>query len=74
MKVPGAEKIEVERAHRSPAGKLAKPQASQRKYPRPVHIKLLQYSDRENLLRNAGKYLKGNEYKGSRIFIIHLMM
>ena len=69
MKVPDGDEIEIERAHRSPAGRLAKPQQISRKYPRPIHVKLLRFKDRDNLLRNAGKYLKDNNFKGSRINI-----
>ena len=61
--------IEIERAHRSPMGKLAKAQADQRGKPRPIHVKFLRYGDRDSVLRAAPKSLKDKLYQGSRVFI-----
>lgn len=61
--------IEIERAHRSPAGKYAKAQAQRRGKPRPIHVKLLRYGDREKVLRSAPKSLKNKPYNGQNVFI-----
>ncbi|XP_072021689.1 uncharacterized protein [Amphiura filiformis] len=68
MKIEDANKIEVERAHRSPMGKLAQAQALPDN-PRPIHVKFLRYIDRERVLQGAPKILKKNNYKGKSIFI-----
>ena len=49
-----AESIEVMRAHRSP---------------RPIHVYLLRYTDRQYILANAAKTLKDNPYKDSTLYI-----
>ncbi len=67
MKVENSVDIEIERAHRSPMGTVAR--SVGHKQPRPIHVRFLRYSDRELVLRNAGKYLKDNLFKGSKVFI-----
>ena len=37
--------------------------------PRPIHVYLLRYSDRQYILANAAKCLKDNQYEGSTLFI-----
>ncbi|XP_072023244.1 uncharacterized protein [Amphiura filiformis] len=69
MQVENGENIEIERAHRSPMGKMAAQQAIRRGAPRPMFVKLLRYPDREVLLKSASKYLKDKEYRGEKIFI-----
>ncbi len=61
--------IELERAHRSPAGRLSRFQALNRAKPRPIHVKFLRFCDREEVLRKAPKCLKNKKYKDSKVFI-----
>ena len=69
MEIEDADSFEIERAHRSPMGKMAYAQIVRRKSPRPIHVKMLRYNDREKILREAPKKLKNNEYKGSKVYI-----
>ncbi len=66
MGIDNGEAMDIERAHRSPPGKVANPT---RRNPRPIHVKFLRYGDRERLLREAPKCLKNNEYRGNKIFL-----
>ena len=59
--------IEMDRAHRSPMGKF-NPNTG-RRGPRPIHVKFLRYSDREEVLRTAPKALKDKRFKGQKIFV-----
>lgn len=58
-----ADTIEIERAHRTPTI------PSNTEKPRPIHARFLRYTDREKVLRAAPSTLKGNSFKGKRIFI-----
>ena len=74
MTLGGAEDVDIERAHRSPAHGVAHrgsstPARTSRQKPRPIHCKLLRYGDRQLILRNAAKLLKGNKFNGSNIYI-----
>ena len=55
------ESIEVERAHRTPSYSYAE----QSRRPRPIHVKLLRYQDRQVIFRQA-KVLKDKPFKGSK--------
>ena len=59
MKLDGAEDIEIMRAHRTPSA-IRKDISK----PRPIHVYLLRYSDRQYIPANAAKCLKDNQYKG----------
>ena len=62
--------IEIERAYRSPAGKcINNSRTDSKPRPRPIHVKLLRYRDREKILRAAPKCLKDKVYQDSKIFI-----
>ena len=52
------------RAHRTPT--TIRKDASK---PRPIHVYLLRYSDRQYIPANAAKCLKDNQYEGSTLFI-----
>ena len=56
--------IEIMRARRTPT--TIRKDASK---PRPIHVYLLRYSDRQYILANAAKCLKDNQYEGSTLFI-----
>ena len=56
--------VEIERAHRTPMGRPN--QQSER--PRPIHVKLLRFGDREKLLRGSAA-LKDVRIRGKRIGI-----
>ena len=64
MKLEGAENIEIMRAHRTPTA--IRRDASK---PRPIHVYLLKYTDRQYILANAAKCLKENQYDGSSLYI-----
>ena len=59
--------IEVMRAHRSSFRR--NPSENETPKPRPVHVYLLRYTDKVNLLKLAASKLKDNKYKESMIFI-----
>ena len=61
------EKIEVMRAHRSSFRR--NPSEIEMPKPRPIHVYLLRYTDKVNLLKVAASKLKDNKYKESMIFI-----
>ena len=64
MKLGGAENIEIMRAHRTPTAiRRDAPK------PRPIHVYLLKYTDRQYILANAAKCLKENQYDGSSLYI-----
>ena len=64
MKLEGAENIEIMRAHRTPTAiRRDAPK------PRPIHVYLLKYTDRQYILANAAKCLKENQYDGSSLYI-----
>jgi len=65
MKLEG--KIEVMQAHRSSFRR--NPSENEMPEPRPVHVYLLRYTDKVNLLKLAASKLKDNKYKESMIFI-----
>ena len=74
MKLEGVAGVEIERAYRTPAYKHTTQASSTqpgttRQKPRPIHCKLLRYGDRQHILRNAAKHLKGNKFNGSTIYI-----
>ena len=60
-----APNVEIERAHRTPMGKR-KHQSQER--PRPIHVKLLRFTDREKLLRGSAA-LKDVRIRGNRVGI-----
>ena len=64
MKLEGAENIETMRAHRTPTairrGTLK---------PRPIHVYLLKYTDRQYILANAPKCVQENQYDGLSLYI-----
>ena len=64
MELDEAEAIEIMRAHRTPTTRNR-----DESKPRPIHVYLLRYTDRQFNLANAAKYLKDNPYKGSKLFI-----
>ena len=64
MKLEGAENIEIMRAHC--ALTAIRRDASK---PRPIHVYLLKYTDRQYILANAAKCLKENQYDGLSLFI-----
>ena len=64
MKLDGAENIEIMRAHRTPTA--IRRDASK---PRPIHVYLLKYTDRQYILANAAKCLKENQCDGSSLYI-----
>ena len=64
MKLEGAENIEIMRAHRTPTA--IRRDALK---PRPIHVYLLKYTDRQYILANAAKCLKENQYDGSSLYI-----
>ena len=59
--------IEVMRAHRSSFRR--NPSENETPKPTPVHVYLLRYTDKVNLLKLAASKLKDNKYKESMIFI-----
>ena len=60
-------KIEVMRAHRSSFKR--NPSENETPKPTPIHVYLLRYTDKVNLLKVAASKLKDNKYKESMIFI-----
>ena len=64
-----SEDVLIERAHRSPMGKVARMKADRRGTPRLIHVKFLRYGDRDVVLRSAPRCLKDNLYEGSRVFV-----
>ena len=63
----GLENIEVMRAHRTKINQAAaKASAPQ---PRPIHVYLLTYPDKERILKAATNTLKDNPFCDSQIFI-----
>ena len=60
-------KIEVMQAHRSSFRR--NPSENETPKPRPIHVYLLRYTDKVNLLKVAASKLKDNKYKESMIFI-----
>ena len=69
MKLEGGSEIEIERAHRTPTGHRASSTGTAIQRPRLIHCKLLRYTDRQYILKNAARLLKNNPYKGTNIFI-----
>ena len=66
MEVPN---VEIERAHRSPAGKPKQRDATMATTrPRPIHVKLLRFNDRETLLKR-GAMLKEVRIRGKKVGI-----
>ena len=61
-------KIEVMRAQRSSFRR--NPSENETPKPRPIHVYLLRYTDKINLLKVAASRLKDNKYKESMIFIL----
>ena len=60
--------IEIMTAHRTNVEKNTVSQIASRK-PRPIHVYLLRYTDKEEILRIAPSKLKNNYYKELPIFI-----
>ena len=67
MKITGAEDILIERAHRS--GR-AKSNYNSTTSPRPIHVKFLNWSDKDFLIKRAPKSLKNNSYGPQKLNII----
>ena len=59
------EPIQVERAHRSPAGRSPNPTAK----PRQICARILDWRDRKEILHHAPKILKTVKYKGTSIIV-----
>ena len=68
MEIENGKEIEIERAHRSPAGRLAKAQRGNAQRPRPIHVAFLRFRARDYILRSAAS-LKDKAIKGNRVFI-----
>jgi len=64
MGLDEAGEIKIMRVHHTPT--TIRKDASK---PRPIHVYLLRYSDRQYILANAAKCLKDNQYEGSTLFI-----
>ena len=64
MKLEGAGNMEIMRAHLMPTA--IRRDASK---PRPIHVYLLKYTDRQYILANAAKCLNENQYDGSSLYI-----
>ena len=64
MKLEGVKNIEIMRAHRTPTA--IRRDALK---PRPIHVYLLKYTDRQYILANAAKCLNENQYVGSSLYI-----
>ena len=64
MKLENAENIQIMRAHRTPTA--IRREATK---PRPIHVYLLKYTDRQYILANTAKYLKENQYAGLFLYI-----
>ena len=64
MKLEEGDEIEIERAHRSPTLSTHTRQGT-----RPIHCKLLRYTDRKFILRQAAKTLKNNPLGKNNIYI-----
>ena len=62
-------KNEVMREHRSSFQRNSSENETPK--PRPIHVYLLRYTDKVNLLKVAASKLKDNKYKESLIFISH---
>ncbi|XP_038061921.1 uncharacterized protein LOC119732469 [Patiria miniata] len=69
MKLDGGSEIEIERAHRTPGHRPPSTGPNQRQRPRLIHCKLLRYTDRQHIIKNAARHLKNNPFQGSNIFI-----
>ena len=70
MKLDGGDTIEIERAHRSP-GRVQPSNngTASRARPRPIHCRLLRYTDRQHIIKSASRCLRNNKFKGSNIYI-----
>lgn len=68
MKMDRVDEIEIERAHRSPAGKKARAQF-EKTTPRPIHVAFLRFQDRERILRSAASALKGKKVNGKIVYV-----
>ena len=70
MKVDHLEEVIIERAHRS--GKIKKRQDGSGS-PRPIHVKFLNWSDKEFILHRAPSVLKDNPLNpsGAKIIVTH---
>lgn len=64
MKLEEADKIEIERAHRTPPFRKSDNNAK----PRPIHAKILRYSNKQRIMK-AAKGLKDNLFQGAKVFI-----
>ena len=69
MKLEGSEEVEIERAHRTPGNHQSRSGSGTQTRPRLIHVKLLRYTDRKFILKNAARTLKNNPYKGANIYI-----
>ena len=67
MKIDHLEEVLIERAHRS--GKIKKKQDGSES-PRPIHVKFLNWSDKEFILHRAPSALKDNPLNPSKVKII----
>ena len=66
VKVMNADCIEIQRAHRSPP---LKPENGDQK-PRPIHMNLLRYTDRQRILQETPRKLKENPYGSKQAKVI----
>lgn len=57
--------VDIERAHRSPSGKRRQMEG-QNTRPRPIHVKLLRFTDREKILKRSAA-LKDVKIQGSKV-------
>ena len=64
IKLEDAESLELMRAHHSPTTRT-----SGDSKPRPIHVYLLRYKDRQFILANAVKTVKDNPYKESNLYL-----
>lgn len=62
------DEFEIMRAHRANVKKNSGPETASPK-PRPIHVYLLRYTDKEKILKIAPSKLKNNYYKDLSIFI-----
>ena len=66
-KLVGAEDIIIERAHRSGGSKRS---ANGNTPPRPIHVRFLNWSDKDYIIRRAPKSLKNNPFGPAQVNII----
>lgn len=65
LKLPNADRVVIQRAHRTPTG----PPQSDSSKTRPIHVAFLRYEDREAVRVQAIKTLKTQTFQGKKIFV-----